>query len=34
MERTLTWLSNCRGIQVRYEKKAGNYLSLRFNPAG
>ena len=28
MERTLGWLSKCRGILVRYEKKAVNYLGL------
>ena len=28
VERTLGWLSKCRGILVRYEKKAGNYLGL------
>jgi putative transposase len=26
VERTLGWLSKCRGILVRYAKKAGNYL--------
>src|SRR5262245_52085036 len=26
VERTLAWLSKCRGILVRYEKKACNYL--------
>jgi len=28
VERTLAWLSKCRGILVRYEKKARNYLAL------
>ena len=28
MERTLAWLSKCRGLLVRYEKKAENYLGL------
>jgi putative transposase len=28
VERTLAWLSNCRGLLVRYEKKAANYLGL------
>jgi putative transposase len=28
VERTLGWLSKCRAIQVRYEKKASNYLGL------
>jgi putative transposase len=28
VERTLAWLSKCRGLLVRYEKKAGNYLGL------
>jgi len=28
VERTFAWLSKCRGILVRYEKKAGNYLGL------
>ena len=28
MERTLGWLSKCRAILVRYEKKAANYLGL------
>lgn len=28
MERTLGWLSKCRSILVRYEKKAVNYLGL------
>ena len=26
VERTLSWLSKCRGLLVRYEKKAKNYL--------
>jgi putative transposase len=28
VERTFSWLSKCRGILVRYEKKADNYLGL------
>jgi hypothetical protein len=28
IERTLGWLSKCRSILVRYEKKASNYLGL------
>lgn len=28
VERTLAWLSKCRGLLVRYEKRAGNYLAL------
>jgi putative transposase len=28
VERTLAWLSKCRAILVRYEKKAQNYLAL------
>lgn len=28
VERTLSWLSKCRGILVRYEKKACNYLGV------
>ena len=28
VERTLAWLSKCRGLLVRYEKKAGNFLGL------
>jgi putative transposase len=27
-ERTFAWLSKCRGILVRYDKKDGNYLGL------
>ena len=27
-ERTLAWLSKCRAILVRYDKKAQNYLAL------
>jgi putative transposase len=27
VERTLAWLSKCRGLLVRYEKKAANYLA-------
>ena len=26
VERTLAWLSKCRGLLVRYEKRAANYL--------
>lgn len=28
VERTLAWLSRCRGVLVRYERKAENYLGL------
>jgi putative transposase len=28
VERTLAWLSKCRAILIRYEKKASNYLAL------
>lgn len=28
VERTLGWLSKCRGLLVRYEKKACNYLAM------
>jgi putative transposase len=28
VERTLGWLSRCRGLLVRYEKKAENFLGL------
>jgi putative transposase len=28
VERTLGWLSKCRSILVRYEKKSANYLGL------
>ena len=28
VERTLGWLSKCRGLLVRYEKKAENYLAM------
>jgi putative transposase len=28
VERTLGWLSKCRALLVRYEKKASNYLGL------
>jgi putative transposase len=28
VERAFAWLSKCRGILVRYEKKDGNYLGL------
>lgn len=27
VERTLSWLSKCRALLVRYEKKASNYLA-------
>ncbi len=27
-ERTFAWLSKCRGVLIRWEKKAGNYLGL------
>lgn len=27
VERTISWLNRCRGILVRYEKKAQNYLA-------
>lgn len=27
VERTLGWLSRCRGLLVRYEKKANNYIA-------
>ena len=27
VERTLAWLSKCRGLLIRYEKKAQNYLA-------
>ena len=27
VERTFAWLSRCRGILVRYDKKADNYLA-------
>jgi putative transposase len=29
VERTLAWLSKCRGLLVRYEKKAVNFLGRR-----
>ena len=29
VERTRAWLSKCRGLLVRYEKKAVNFLGLR-----
>jgi putative transposase len=29
VERTLAWLSKCRGLLVRYEKKAVNFVGLR-----
>jgi putative transposase len=28
VERTFAWLSKCRGLLVRYDKKDGNYLGL------
>jgi putative transposase len=28
VERSLAWLSKCRGLLIRYEKKAENYLGL------
>lgn len=28
VERTFAWLSRCRGLLVRYERKAANYLGL------
>jgi transposase len=28
VERTLGWLSKCRGLLVRYEKQSENYLGL------
>ena len=28
VERTLAWLSKCRGLLVRYDKKASNFLGL------
>lgn len=28
VERTLGWMSKCRGILIRYAKKSGNYLGL------
>jgi putative transposase len=28
VERTLAWLSKCRALLVRYDKKAGNFLGL------
>jgi putative transposase len=28
VERAFAWLSKCRGILVRYDKKGGNYLGL------
>jgi putative transposase len=27
VERTLAWLSKCRGLLIRYEKKSENYLT-------
>jgi putative transposase len=31
VERTFAWLSKCRGLLVRYEKKDGNYFYSRRN---
>ena len=28
VERTLAWLSKCRAVLVRYDKKASNYLGV------
>lgn len=28
VERTISWLNRCRGIIIRYEKKAQNYLAV------
>jgi putative transposase len=28
VERAFAWLSKCRGLLVRYDKKDGNYLGL------
>jgi hypothetical protein len=28
VERTIGWLNRCRGILIRYEKKAENYLAV------
>lgn len=28
VERTISWLNRCRGILIRYEKKAENYLGV------
>jgi putative transposase len=28
VERTIAWLSKCRGLLIRWEKKAQNYLGL------
>lgn len=28
VERTLAWLSSCRGLLIRWEKKSANYLGL------
>ena len=28
VERTISWLARCRGILIRWEKKAANYLGL------
>ena len=29
VERTLAWLSKCRAILVRYDKKVSNYIRLK-----
>jgi putative transposase len=28
VERTIAWLQECRGLVIRYDKKAENYLGL------
>jgi len=28
VERTISWLSKCRGFLVRYEKKSENFIAL------
>ena len=28
VERTISWLNRCRGIIIRYEKRAENYLAV------
>ncbi len=28
VERTISWLNRCRGIIIRYERKAENYLAV------
>ena len=32
VERTLAWLSKCRAVLVRYDKKAANYLGVSSGP--